>query len=181
MLNPKKTCMTWQVRSTGSLRELTFFQLTLREMSFGGLSFGKMTFGTVAWSQRMLMDRRSSKPRCKNIFAAIFRRNDPFWDLLQLSFMGSIMSSSRAQQRASFVIKSVVLEAKNMIRWQWGSSWSSAVEHMPAELNSWGSGFNSHRVLGFLLLLSSVMCPYTGSLSRCSVTVFPIEKINNNA
>ena len=89
-------------------------------------------------------------------------------NLLQLSFIGSFSSSSRAQQRASFVIKSVVLEAKNMIRWQWGSSCSSAVEHMPAELNSWVLGFNSHRVLGFLLLLSSVMCPYTGSSKSIS-------------
>ena len=32
-----------------------------------------------------------------------------------------------------------------------GSSWSTAVEHTSAEQNSWGRGFESHQVLGFLL------------------------------
>ena len=35
-----------------------------------------------------------------------------------------------------------------------GSSCSTAVEHTPAEHNSWGCGFKSRRVLGFFLLFS---------------------------
>ena len=35
-----------------------------------------------------------------------------------------------------------------------------------------GRGFDSPRVLGFFLLLSSVMCPLTGPSRRCSMTVF---------
>ena len=37
----------------------------------------------------------------------------------------------------------------------WGSSCGTAVEHMPAEQNSWGHGFDSGQVLGcFMLFLS---------------------------
>ena len=41
------------------------------------------------------------------------------------------------------------------------------------EQTSRGHGFNSRRVLGFFLLLSSVMCPLNRSLKRCNITVFP--------
>ena len=48
-----------------------------------------------------------------------------------------------------------------------------AVEHTPAEQSSWGRGFDSLQVLGFFLLLSSVMVQ-TGPSKRNSITVFPI-------
>ena len=57
-----------------------------------------------------------------------------------------------------------------------GSGCSTAVEHTPAEQNSWVRGFDSRQVLGFFLLLSSVMCPYTGPSRRCSVTGFSYWK-----
>ena len=37
-----------------------------------------------------------------------------------------------------------------------GSGCSTAVEHTPAEQNTWGSGFNSCQVLGFFLLFLSL-------------------------
>ena len=38
----------------------------------------------------------------------------------------------------------------------WGSGCSIVVEHMSAKQNSWGRGFDSHRVLGFVLLFLSL-------------------------
>ena len=52
-----------------------------------------------------------------------------------------------------------------------GSSCSTAVEHTPAEQNSWGRGFLSHRVLSYQkCILNS--CPSR----RCNTTDFPLKK-----
>ena len=50
-----------------------------------------------------------------------------------------------------------------------GSSCSTVVEHPPAEQNSWGSGLESRRVLGFFLLFSSLsyqLCVLNSGLSQ---------------
>ena len=41
-----------------------------------------------------------------------------------------------------------------------GSSCSTAVKHTPVEQNSWGRGFESRWVLGFLLLFSILSVVY---------------------
>ena len=76
-----------------------------------------------------------------------------------------------------------MLQNKPRIKWVWShkcynylllcSSCSTAVEHMPAEYNSRGCGFESSQVMGFS---SSLPYPISSDPStRCNTTNFPIK------